>query len=312
MELKINPTFQTLIPPLTDEEYEQLKQNIVADGCREPIVVWDGTIIDGHNRYRICTETGIEFQTVDKQLEDEDDAVKWIILNQFGRRNLTLFQRAELADRLRPLLREKAREKQLSTLIQNSTVCPALDKRGDDKIEKLDTLGHLAKIAGIGRGTMHMVDVIRKKGTEEQIERARKGGSRDNTVNAVYKEIKEAEKAQEPAQAPDAAEIYAIDGRKLTKKEEQAERESQLYGIGLDRYESTVEDLKITIEMEGQQFVDTIRWHISTHARQVFSREDDNLIAETLSDIISDLKKIKGGFQHEKATTAKRTGRTSN
>ena len=54
MELRIDPEFEGKIPPLTEEEFQQLESNILADGIViNPIIVWDGVIIDGHNRYRI-------------------------------------------------------------------------------------------------------------------------------------------------------------------------------------------------------------------------------------------------------------------
>lgn len=87
MILKINKEFQSLIPPLSIEEYQQLEKNIIADGCREPLVVWQGTIVDGHNRYKICTEHNIPFNIVEKQFDSEEDAIHWIILNLLGRRN---------------------------------------------------------------------------------------------------------------------------------------------------------------------------------------------------------------------------------
>ena len=57
--LKIDKDFQDLIRPLFKNEYLQLEANLISDGCREPIAVWNGVIVDGHNRYKICTEHGI-------------------------------------------------------------------------------------------------------------------------------------------------------------------------------------------------------------------------------------------------------------
>lgn len=88
MELKIDAGFKSLIPPLSDEERSQLETNLVADGCREPLVVWQGTVIDGHNRYEICTRRKIAFQVVEKQFENRQQVEDWIDANQLGRRNL--------------------------------------------------------------------------------------------------------------------------------------------------------------------------------------------------------------------------------
>lgn len=86
--MKVNPKFKLLIPPLSTEEYQQLEQNIVRDGCRDPLVVWMDTLVDGHNRFEICTKHRLLFDVIEMQFENEDRAIDWIIDNQLGRRNL--------------------------------------------------------------------------------------------------------------------------------------------------------------------------------------------------------------------------------
>ena len=88
IKLKIDKEFNTLIPPLSPKEYEQLEANIIADGCREPIVIWNGYIIDGHNRYEICKKHHIGYKVKEMSFESRDEAVVWICTNQLGRRNI--------------------------------------------------------------------------------------------------------------------------------------------------------------------------------------------------------------------------------
>jgi site-specific DNA-methyltransferase (adenine-specific) len=88
-ELTIDPEFAALIPPLAPEEREQLERNILADGCRDPLTVWDGVIVDGHNRYEICTRHGLLFKTVGIEFFDREAAMDWMDANQLGRRNLS-------------------------------------------------------------------------------------------------------------------------------------------------------------------------------------------------------------------------------
>jgi N6-adenosine-specific RNA methylase IME4 len=89
MNIKIDPEFKALIPPLAPEELAKLEANIIRDGCRDPLVTWQGTLIDGHNRHAICTRHGIEFETVEMEFADRDAAMDWMDANQLGRRNLT-------------------------------------------------------------------------------------------------------------------------------------------------------------------------------------------------------------------------------
>lgn len=192
--MRIKKEYKTLIPPLSPEEYQYLEENILKDGVREPLVVWGDVLIDGHNRYEICQKHGITYKTVNKDFESDEEAERWIILNQFGRRNLTKFQRSELALKLKPMLAAQAKERQKiycgnqydkkSGLRQNSV-----------QVQKGKTSDDIAKIAGVSRDTISKVSVIQEKGSPEQIQRARTGG-KGNTVNAIYHEI--TTKSKEP------------------------------------------------------------------------------------------------------------------
>ena len=88
-ELKIDTGFKRLIPPLSAEELNRLEQNIIRDGCREPICVWNNRILDGHNRYEICTRRQIPFRIQHIDFENREEAIVWICANQLGRRNIT-------------------------------------------------------------------------------------------------------------------------------------------------------------------------------------------------------------------------------
>lgn len=88
-KLKTDEEFKHLIRPLLRKEYLQLEQNIIADGCRDPIVVWHDVIVDGHNRYEICKRHGIPFDTKNMEFECREAAIAWICANQLGRRNIT-------------------------------------------------------------------------------------------------------------------------------------------------------------------------------------------------------------------------------
>lgn len=87
--LIIDPEFRDLIRPLRSDEYITLEENLKKDGCREPITLWRGIIVDGHNRYEICTRLGIPFKTVNKEFDSREDTIAWICANQLGRRNIT-------------------------------------------------------------------------------------------------------------------------------------------------------------------------------------------------------------------------------
>ena len=91
LHLNIDPEFASIIPPLREEEQKQLEENILADGVViNPLIVWNGVIVDGHNRYRILQQhPEIQFTTYEKAFSDRYEAIAWICRNQLGRRNLT-------------------------------------------------------------------------------------------------------------------------------------------------------------------------------------------------------------------------------
>lgn len=101
-KLKIDPEFRDKIPPLTEAEFQQLKENILADGeVYEPIVVWNRTIIDGHNRYRIVQEhPEIPYHIKEMDFDNKWSAFAWMLKNQLGRRNLDAKSRDILIDGL--------------------------------------------------------------------------------------------------------------------------------------------------------------------------------------------------------------------
>ena len=91
MRVEIDPEFRSMIPPLRDEERQQLEANILAEGCRDPLVIWmpGRVLLDGHNRYDICTNRDIEFKTFAIELPSREAAADRVDANQLGRRNLT-------------------------------------------------------------------------------------------------------------------------------------------------------------------------------------------------------------------------------
>ena len=110
--IQVKDEFKKLIPPLSIDEHTQLTLNICKEGIREPLILWNNYIIDGHNRFEIAKQFNLEYKTINKEFDNEDEAKEWMILNQFGRRNLSAYQRSVLALELEDVFRIKAKEKQ--------------------------------------------------------------------------------------------------------------------------------------------------------------------------------------------------------
>ena len=92
-EAKINtdPEIQSLIPPLKPDELAKLRESILEEGCRDPLIVWKdhGLLLDGHNRHAICKELDKPYSVREKEFPDKDHAMIWVLKNQLGRRNLS-------------------------------------------------------------------------------------------------------------------------------------------------------------------------------------------------------------------------------
>ena len=183
MSIIIDNELKTLIPPLTSEEYRQLEENCVKAGIRDALIVWpqdDGNsiLIDGHNRFEIsANHDGIPFETKNMYFSDKDAAKRWIIENQFGRRNLSAYDRSILALKLKPLIAEKAKEKQATHTEQ-----------GYQKSDKAEhTAKELATIAGVSHDTIHKVEVIERDAAPEIKQLVREG---QMSINQAYTETK--------------------------------------------------------------------------------------------------------------------------
>lgn len=89
MNIKIDKEFQTLLAPLTPEEFSGLEADILDKGCLDPIKTWNGTIIDGHNRFAICNKHSMTYETQELNFDSRDDVIEWMIRHQLSRRNQT-------------------------------------------------------------------------------------------------------------------------------------------------------------------------------------------------------------------------------
>ena len=194
-ELNINVEFQDLIPPLSLEEQESLEESIIAEGCRDSLIIWGNTIIDGYHRYAICHKNYIPFTTVNKkqELESELDVKLWMINNQFSRRNLPTETRLALAYQFKEFEQEKAKARQgtRNDLVERDTNISL--PVGLSEVAKGKTLEVIAKKAGVSRATAEQYDTIQRKGTEEQKQEVASG---DSSIKKVYTNIRKAERLE--------------------------------------------------------------------------------------------------------------------
>ena len=187
----IKKEFKDLIPALTAEEFAQLEANCIAEGIRENILTWQGFIIDGHNRYEIAQTHGLPFGTEEKYFKDENEVRAWMILNQFGRRNLSNYQRSVLALELEYVYQAMAKDN-LSKAGQSYSPKEPLEK-STKVTKKIDTRKELAKVANVSDNTIAKVKTIQQKAAPEIKAKLETG---ELSINQAYQEIKKEEKIE--------------------------------------------------------------------------------------------------------------------
>ena len=186
--MRIDEEFATLIPPLTDEEYKGLEESILNEGCRDAIVCWNDTLIDGHNRYKICNEHNIPFNVVQKDFNNRDEVLLWIIDNQLSRRNLSAYERTRIALAKEPIIASMAKENQGT----RNDICQKSDR------SSINTKKEIAQLAGVSHDTVAKVKKIEAEAPEELKQAVRKG---DMSINQAYNEIKKAMQKAERQEA---------------------------------------------------------------------------------------------------------------
>ncbi|KAB7764814.1 hypothetical protein [Xanthomonas maliensis] len=110
MNIVVKEELKAYIDPLTPDEHEALERSLLAEGCRDALVLWGEVLVDGHNRYGICQKHGLPFQTVQNpRFQSMDDVHLWMIEQHLGRRSVSDFQRGVLALRKREILAARQR-----------------------------------------------------------------------------------------------------------------------------------------------------------------------------------------------------------
>lgn len=197
VEIRIDPEFEALIPPLSDDEFKQLRENILeVQEVYDPLILWNGTLIDGHNRWKIIKENpDVRYKTTEVIFYNRNEAILWIINNQLGRRNLEKSDAIDLAEKKGEVVAQMAKEKQVEAGKNYGVGMPTKEEIGFDQMDKsysepINTRAEIAKAAGVSEGTVARYQEVKKK-APELVPKIKSG---EMTIGGAYKEVKEAEK----------------------------------------------------------------------------------------------------------------------
>lgn len=177
MTIQINEELRTYIDPLSPDEYAALERSLLAEGCRDALVLWGDILVDGHNRYELCRKHGIEFKTTQNtRFTTLDDVKLWMIENHLGRRSVSDFQRGVLALRKKEILQARAAQagQETTAAAESSTgPAPVLSRQA------------LARAARVSSTTLGQIEKIQKAAAPELVRAVKVGDISINAAAAV-------------------------------------------------------------------------------------------------------------------------------
>jgi hypothetical protein len=181
MNIIINEDLRAYIDPLTDDEYAALERSLLAEGCRDALVLWGDLLVDGHNRYSICKKHGLPFNTVQNQtFTSMDDVHLWMIDNHLGRRSVSDFQRGVLALRKKEIV--AARLAQQPTPAEAGAAAPA---PASASAVLPPTREAIARAARVSSATLGQIEKIQKTAAPELVDAVKSGVISINAAAAV-------------------------------------------------------------------------------------------------------------------------------
>ncbi|WP_338497267.1 plasmid replication/partition related protein [Delftia tsuruhatensis] len=204
MDIVVNEELKAYIDPLTPDELDALERSILAEGCRDALVLWNDLLIDGHNRYAICQKHGLPFNTVQAtQFKNMDDVHLWMIDQHLGRRSVSDFQRGVLALRKREIIAARRSAAAAAVMAAKAeapaqpegeapwegetdpVVAAALASVAKVPDEALDTREALARVARLSSSQVKLIETIQQKAAPEVVAAVRSGDISLSTAAVV-------------------------------------------------------------------------------------------------------------------------------
>lgn len=192
VDIVVNEELKAYIDPLTPEEHESLERSLLAEGCRDALVLWGNVLVDGHNRYGICQKHGLPFQTIQNpRFQSIEDVHLWMIDQHLGRRSVSDFQRGVLALRKREILAQRSATPTATTSaataehedeVSSTSESPAPAPVPAERPPSREALAREAKLSG---NQVALIEKIQKQATPEVIAAVRSGTISINAAAAV-------------------------------------------------------------------------------------------------------------------------------
>lgn len=202
MQIEINDMLRSYIDPLTEAEYTALERSILAEGCRDALVLWNEVLVDGHNRYAICQQHSIPFKvTQNTSFRSMEDVMLWMIDNHLGRRSVSDFQRGVLALRKKDIIEARSAELAAKTAAEDASIAPPEPEDAPAPAKVRTSREDIARAARLSSNTLSQIEKIQKTAAPELVEAVRAGTISINAAATV-------------ASLPEADQVAAVAGGK--------------------------------------------------------------------------------------------------
>ncbi len=187
MSLRINPEYEKMLPKMSEEEFAELKASIGSEGQHYAIVVnEDLEVLDGHHRFRACTELGIEPDFEVRHFDDKLLEKKFVIEANLRRRHLNNFQLVELAVPLMEIEKALAKRRQIRGGKNGREIQLGLAPDDAKPAFKAKATEVVAKKVGLSPRTLERGKRIIEDASEEDKQRLREGKA---SIAQIYREV---------------------------------------------------------------------------------------------------------------------------
>lgn len=316
-DLKIDHDFEHLFPDVVGDEYDNLKESIRKHGVMDSIKTWNGFIVDGHTRIRICKELGIEeVHIVEMDFEKKSEAMSFMLTYQKGRRKMTPEQVVLANDRIKAQLKREAKERQSAAggdkvsekaRALTANLPEAVAKPQKDSGEVME---QLAKNAGKSRHTYEGMEYVVHNGDKGHIDRLNKGES----VSKLVREVQAFKQGENEKQCPKCGKLLPISEissngycKKCDAKTREANRmkqlvkgkdiitDDELYEITRNAVapEYTIESLKGELISSGNRLVHSFRLSKDIHKDVLRTEDEQATFDEIIETICKKMRELK-------------------
>jgi hypothetical protein len=223
LNITIHPELRSFVDPLSANEYAALERSLLAEGCRDALVLWNDTLIDGHNRYEICQKHNIAFRTVQNTRFDSiEDVMLWMIENHLARRSVSDYQRGVLALRKKDIVSARAAASVPADSGDEPPAKPPVPKKEElarearissqtiGQIERIQRAATPALMEAVRQGTISINAAANVASLPEAVQNAAVAGGRKE-LQQMARQVREQKAATRTPREP-AAQAAAADG----------------------------------------------------------------------------------------------------